>query len=82
MFRYFYFTGVPQIILFSRIPYPHSRDRAGLYSEDACYNDMIEALDSEHNLFFAVANSFGFIFNLITLMFKLRFTRNILSATM
>ncbi len=29
-----------------------SRDRAGLYSEGTCYNVMIEALDSEHNLYF------------------------------
>ncbi len=29
-----------------------SHDSAGLYSESACYNVMIEALDSEHNLFF------------------------------
>ncbi len=29
-----------------------SHDSAGLYSEGACYNVMIKALDSEHNLFF------------------------------
>ncbi len=29
-----------------------TRDSAVLYSEDACYNVMIEGLDSEHNLFF------------------------------
>ncbi len=73
-----------------------SGDSAGLYSEGACYNVMIEALNSELNLFFnklsnvfyknvnalVVANSFGFILNLITLMLKLRFTRNSLTATM